>query len=161
MKRIALLVAGGVLVAAGTFAQAETIYHWKDEHGQAHYSDKPPPATAREVEERRVFSGRPESTASFTVRRVAANFPVTLYSADSCGEACTRARALLEQRGIPFTETMVETQEDLEAFRQTFGPPDEVPAATVGPRQLRGFEAAAWHRLLDNVGYPREAPPPQ
>ncbi len=161
MKRIAWLVAAGMLVTASTTAMAETIYHWKDEHGQAHYSDKPPPPEAREVEQRRVFAAQPESTASFTIRRVAADFPVALYTADNCGEACARARALLQQRGIPFAEIVVETQEDLENFRQIFGPPDEVPAATVGPRQLRGFESAAWHRLLDNVGYPREAPPPQ
>ena len=157
-------LAGAALLAAAlgfgaATANAETVYHWIDERGVKVFSDRPPPSTV-EHEVRRVGSRPADQVPAFSVRRAAANFPVALYTTDDCGTPCDQARALLQQRGIPFTEHVVDTEEDLEAFREVFGPPDEVPAATVGPRQLRNFQESAWHALLDNVGYPREAPPP-
>lgn len=161
MNRIVVLAVLGVLSGMAPPALAETVYHWTDDQGNPVFSDRPPPPSVRQYEQRRVFSSRPEAVPAYSVRQVAASFPVTLYTAEECGAPCDEARRLLSGRGIPFEERIVTSEEDLEAFRALFGPPDEVPAATVGPRQLRGLETGAWSRLLDTVGYPREPLPPQ
>lgn len=144
-------------LATGTVF-AGKVYHWKDEQGRSHFSDRPPPE-AREVEERRVFTGTPDPALPFAVRQAAENFPVTIYVSDECGDPCERARALLNERRIPFKEHNLVTEEDVEAYREVFDGSVTVPAATVGTRQLRGFEAGAWNALLDSAGYPREPLP--
>lgn len=161
MKRIAALIVFGVFAVLSSPVWAESVYHWLDKHGKPVFSDRPPPATVGEHEQLRVYSGRAEQVPAYSVRRVAADFPVSLYVAEDCGAPCAQARQLLSERGIPFAEHTITTEEDLEAYRAIFGPPDEVPAATIGPRQLRGFAPEPWNRLLDTVGYPREALPPQ
>jgi len=158
MKAPLVLVA--LVAVSGTLA-AQSAYRWVDEQGRVHYSDQPPPPRARQVEEKRLSAPRPDPTPAYTVSKAAADFPVTLYSAESCAELCARARALLAARGIPYIERIVKTEEDLAAYRQVFGQPDEVPAATVGRKPLRGFEAGAWNHLLDEAGYPRTALPPR
>jgi hypothetical protein len=161
MKRIAALTVLGMFAVLSAPVWAESVYHWLDEHGKPVFSDRPPPTAVRALEQRRVYPGRAEQVPAYSVRRVAADFPVTLYVAQDCGAPCAEARQLLSGRGIPFAEQMITTEEDLAAFRAVFGPPDQVPAATIGPRQLRGFAPDPWNRLLDTVGYPREAPPRQ
>lgn len=160
MKHVAALALCGLVAVLHSAAWADSVYRWLDEQGQPVFSDRPPPKGVGEHERREVFAAPAERVPAYSVRRVAAEFPVTLYVAQDCGAPCAEARQLLSARGIPFSEQMVASQEDLDAFRAVFGPPDEVPAATVGPRQLRGFAPGAWHSLLDAVGYPREAPPP-
>lgn len=159
MNRNTLVIALALLVAAGG-ASAQRIYKWTDEQGRPQFSDRPPPPGVQ-AEEQRVFSGRAEQVPSFSIRAVAANFPVALYTAEGCGAPCDNARQLLATRGIPFTEHSVEgTEEGLETYRQIFGSPETVPAATVGRQILKGFSEESWHTLLDQAGYPRTAPPP-
>lgn len=151
--RRALIVA----LAAGAFgghAGAAKIYQWTDEQGQIQYSDRPPPINTP-AQEKRVFSGHPDPTPSFTVRRASENFPVTLYTAADCGAPCDNARNLLKARGIPFTEKVIATKDDVKTFEGLFGSSHMVPAATVGQQPLKGFSASNWNSLLDLAGYPK------
>lgn len=157
--RIVVSVAVLALTATNLFAQGK-VYQWTDENGQVHFSDMPPPSRSN-VEEKRVFTGRPDATLPFSLRQLSTDFPVTLYVSQNCGEWCDRARALLTGRGIPFSETELATEEDVNAFRALFGGDPLVPAATVGNRQLKGFAESSWNTLLDQVGYPREPLPLQ
>ena len=158
--RCTVLVLLALTLAMGHAYGQARVYQWKDENGQMHFSDQPPP-TRSGVEERTVFAAPPDATLPFTLRQVSSNFPVTLYSSDNCGQWCERARALLQSRGIPFSEKSLNTQEDLDAFSALFGGEPRVPAATVGSQQLKGFTESSWHALLDQVGYPREPLPGQ
>jgi hypothetical protein len=96
---------------------------------------------------------------AYAVRRAAADFPVTLYTAATCTTPCATARQFLAARGIPFAEKAVASDSDLAAYRQRFGAPDEVPALAVGELTTKGFEAGRWNGLLDQAGYPKTALP--
>lgn len=158
MKTFALpALLAAILVAAG--AQAQTTYRWVDEQGRVQYSDQPPPPSIRRVEEKRFRSDPADTVDSYAVRQAAAAFPVVLYSSANCGDACGLARDLLNRRGVPFTEMPIATEADLAVYRERLGTPDEVPALTVGTLPLKGFQAAAWNRALDNAGYPSTAQP--
>lgn len=154
---LALLLALPLTAAA----QEKTTYRWVDERGQVHYSDRPPPSSVLELDQKRYAAPPPDPTPSYTVRKLAADFPVTLYTSDNCGELCIGARTLLQNRGVPFTETVIVTEADLAAYRQRFGAPESVPTLSVGTVPHKGFEAGGWNELLDRVGYPKTAVPPR
>ncbi len=155
MKPAPLALALVLAALAGAAAADSVTWRWVDAAGVVHYSDQPPPPGAQQVEQVRLSSGRADAVPGYATRKAAEDFPVTLYTAENCVELCAKARDFLVARGIPFTERIMRSEEDLAEFRRVFGPPDEVPAATVGRQPLRGFEAGAWQRLLDDVGYPR------
>jgi len=101
MNRIVFLIA--LLLAAGT-VQAAQLYRWVDDKGRVEWRDTPPPANAKKVERRTVGGSVIETTElPFSVQQAAKNFPLTLFITD-CGDGCTKARAHLNRRGLPFTE---------------------------------------------------------
>lgn len=153
----ALVLAIATAAFAGS-AGAAKVYQWTDEQGRVQYSDRPPPNDTP-VQEKRVFSGSPDPTPGFALRRATEDFPVTLYTSADCGEFCDNARMFLKARSIPFTETVLGTEDDMKAFEAVFGSAPEVPAITVGRQQLKGYSAGRWNTLLDQAGYPATASP--
>lgn len=149
----ALVLALATAAFAGG-ASATKIYQWTDEQGRVQYSDRPPPINTP-AQEKRVFSGSPDDTPGYVVRRASEDFPVTLYTSADCGTPCDNARDLLKGRGVPFTEKVLATADDGKAFETVFGTAPLVPAATVGRQQLKGFSAGSWNSLLDLAGYPK------
>ena len=141
-----------------TMGVAQTTYRWVDRNGQTIYSDQPPPADARQV----VKSGAPErgdeTQLPYATRRAAERFPVTLYTAANCVEPCERARALLNGRGIPFTEKLLKSEDELAELARELGGEANVPTLYVGRQHLAGFESVAWNNLLDLATYPKTAP---
>lgn len=143
-----------------TSSQAQSLYRWVDRaSGQTVFSDQPPPPGAA------VTGIRAEATAAaeeaplpYAVRLAAERFPVTLYTVSRCLEPCRQARELLNGRGIPFTETLVDTAEAQDALAARLGGEFAIPSLFVGSQSFRGFEATAWHSLLDLAGYPATAP---
>ena len=96
-------------------AQAGELYRWTDAKGNVYYGDVPP-ADATQVEVMTYSAApTPSEALSYEMRRAQQNFPVTLYVADNCGEYCSQARSLLSKRGIPFSEKMLITQEEIDA----------------------------------------------
>ena len=86
---------------------------------------------------------------------MAARFPVTLYTSTDCAP-CETGRKLLQQRGVPYSERSVSSDDDIAALqRLTSG--RSVPTLTVGAQALRGFLEADWQGTLDLAGYPRES----
>jgi len=143
------------LTLAATVAQADT-YRWLDAGGRTVVSDTPPPGKSKGV----VKSGeKPEAgdNQSFATKKAAEAFPVTLYTTAECINECKNARDLLNGRGVPFTEKMLQTQEQIDELKQLIGDA-VVPALKVGNQRFRGFEAAAYNNLLDLAGYPKTAP---
>ncbi len=153
-----LLLCLGLGISSGDVS-AQKTYRWVDEHGQVHYTDQPPPPTAKKAEVKNYAPSGADSTPGFATRKAAENFPVVLYSSDNCGDLCTSARDFLQKRGIPFSERKISTPEDFTAYRAIFGAPEEVPAVTIGRLNQKGFESERWNRILDDAGYPRMAPP--
>lgn len=138
-------------------AQSASLYRWVDADGKVHYTDQPPPPSARQVEEKKIGS-RPadDGQLPYATRLAAKNFPVILYNS-SCGEACTKARDHLAKRGIPFSEKDAGAPEVQEELTKLIGGV-EVPVLAVGKvTRLKGYVPAAWDAALDEAGYPKSA----
>lgn len=135
-------------------AQAE-IYRSVVPDGRVIYSDRPEPQA--EVQRLRFGKVEPQQNLPYDTQQAMRKYPVTLYVADTCGPGCDAARALLRQRGIPYTEKNLVTKEEIDAFKAAGGG-DVVPVLVVGKTWLKGFSADAWQQELDLAGYPKIAP---
>lgn len=157
-RRGALLL---ILAAVSGPAAAQNAYRWVDEKGVVQYSDQPPPQAIKKFEERKVQPNRGNAQLPFLTRKAAAAFPVTLFIGKDCSKHCDDARALLSRRGVPFSESRLDSAADAAAFTARFGSEPLLPSLTVGKDLETGFAAAAWEALLDRAGYPPAAPAPR
>lgn len=151
-----------VLILCALAAQtvdAANLYRWVDADGRVHYTDQPPPPTAKQAEEKK-FGGSyiPVDNMPYATQVAAKKFPVTLY-AGNCGDICTQGRDYLTRRGIPFSEKdPAKSEADSDALKKLVGT-TEVPVLLVGSEsKVKGFEASSWDALLDAAGYPRSNP---
>lgn len=154
MRRVFIILS---LVLALQPAMAGELYRWVDKAGKVHYGDVP--ANDAEQLETRKFVAPPESPSpsSYQLDKAKKNFPVTLYVIRNCGDACTQAHDFLSKHGIPFTETLLKNQQEINDFRDKSGS-DLSPTLQVGKNWLKGFQAQEWLDELDAAGYPLQAP---
>ncbi len=146
----------GWLLAAAASAQ---LYRWVDKDGKVHYSDTPPPSSAGKSAQLRSGGNVADSgTLPYATQQAAKNYPVTIYTADNCKEACADGRKLLQSRGVPFREVAITDENSRDELKKVSGG-EEVPVMTVGKSVTKGFGADAWHLALDAAGYPRSGPP--
>lgn len=138
-------------------SHAADLYKWVDAEGRTHYTDQPPPPTAKSVERKSAKGNTIESdTLPFQTQQVAKKYPVTLYSFQECGEVCASAEAYLSGRGVPFT---LKNQEQDKLAVQKLTGDNQAPVLVVGSQPpLKGFHEAQWGDLLDLAGYPRSNP---
>ncbi len=144
-------------LATAGLAQAGELFRWVDADGKVHYTDQPPPANAKKVEEKKL-SGSTINTSElpYATQQAVKKSPVTLYASD-CGEPCTQARDHLTQRGIPFASKNPQTVlADAEALTKLVGAAF-VPVLVVGSAVSKGYEKGAWDAALDAAGYPKSA----
>lgn len=147
------------VAAAGLIGPAMAQYKVVDANGRVTYTDKPPVTDNAKV----VNLGRSAPAAAdggdlglpFELRQVAARYPVTLYTGASC-TPCEAGRQLLRQRGVPYTERQIVTDEDSAALERLSGG-RTIPSLSVGSQALRGFNPTDWSSYLDAAGYPRES----
>ncbi len=124
--------------------------------GTVTYTDRPPSDNqpARVTPLSRSGAPRaPESGLPLELRQAAARHPVTLYTTEACAP-CDNGRKLLQERGVPYAEKRIVTDEDTAALERLVGG-RSVPALTIGAQPLRGFSATDWGAFLDAAGYPR------
>ena len=153
-----LIVLAGVGIAGAALAQYKVV----GPDGRVTYTDRPPVAETGKVTSLG-RSGAPASAPAangdaglpFALRQVAARYPVTLYAGANC-VPCDNARLMLQQRGVPYSERRVTSEEDGAAFERLSGG-RTIPALTVGSQALRGYNAADWTSTLDAAGYPRDS----
>src|SRR5712692_2794734 len=144
-----------VLISIAPLAQAET-YKWVDADGTIHYSDQPPPPSARKSERRQLGDKAGEVSMPYVLQQAVKNFPVTIFVYD-CGAGCDRARALLAKRGVPHTVKDPLAPGMREELKKATGGDEVVPVIEVGRQVLRGFEEGQWNAALDAAGYPKTA----
>ncbi|QXL85091.1 glutaredoxin family protein [Comamonas sp. NLF-1-9] len=148
---LAALLAGG--------AQAQTVYRIVGPDGRVTFSDRPPAAAAqgstvgRAASDASPAAGNRLDALPYALRQAATRYPVVLYSGDNCGP-CVNGRNLLINRGIPFTERTVTTQQDLQAYQRLAGEAN-LPLLTIGSQQIKGFADDEWSQYLDAAGYPK------
>lgn len=149
MRNTALLILACSLSAV---AYADT-YKWVDEKGATHYTDKPPPPNAKKVERKKLQESVIGTGTPYSVQQAAKNHPVTLYIND-CGDPCASARALLNKRGVPFTEKNPQNPAGQAELSALAGGKAGIPFLRVGEAMVNGFEEGQWNAALDNAGYP-------
>ena len=147
--RCAAGLAGLLLLASAcAIAQTQQVYRYLDTDGRVVYSDKPPPADARNAQAKRIGRNSIEtSELSFATQQAQERFPVTLYTF-SCGVVCDTAQGLLNKRGVPHTVVDVAQGDGADRLKRlTNGL--EAPALQVGEQVATGFneDQVAGHAL--------------
>jgi glutaredoxin len=155
-------VAGPFLFAALALAlpaHAQTLYRYVDPSGHVVYSDQPPPPDAKGVQSKQLQGNVIDTDATpLATRQAMQAFPVTLYTFD-CGDVCREAQALLARRGVPHATVDVTTPEGGTKLKSLTGG-QSAPVLQVGDKRLAvGYNEARWQALLDEAGYPKDAPP--
>lgn len=149
-----------LVIAAMLLAQAWpalALYKVVQPDGSVTYTDRPPAAGSGRI----ITLGRGAAVVASDValplelRLARQRYPVTLYTSPDCAP-CDNGRRLLQQRGVPFSERLVTTEDDAVALERTVGG-RTVPALTIGTQALRGLSETDWSAYLDAAGYPRES----
>lgn len=156
MKLAKLLNASYLLLSAvlASTAHAE-LYKWVGADGKVTYSDVAPPANAKQVEKRALSGGSTGVVLPADLAAAVALNPVTLYAASSCAP-CDEGRALLKQRGVPFSEKTIASNEDIAKLKQVGGDA-QLPLLIINNSKFRGFERQEWNQSLSNAGYPENS----
>ncbi len=157
-RRAARLAGLLLLASACAIAQTQQVYRYVDVDGRVVYSDKPPPADARNAQAKRIGRNSIEtSELSFATQQAQERFPVTLYTF-SCGVVCDTAQGLLNKRGVPHTVVDVSQGDGADRLKRlTNGL--EAPALQVGDQVATGFNETRWQGMLSDAGYPKTPPP--
>jgi glutaredoxin len=145
-------------LGALTTAQAQTIYRIVGADGKVTFSDKPPASAeqGKVAGTGATSSGAPAGgSLPFELRQVVAKYPVTLYTGQEC-TPCGSGRALLTGRGVPFSERVISTNEDLAALQRLTGSAS-LPVISIGGQRIKGFSDAEWTQYLDLAGYPKSS----
>lgn len=141
-----------LLCAAGASAQ---MYKWTDAKGVVHFSDQPPPAASDRKVEQKAFGGSGErGQLPYALAEAVRKSPVVLYTTPAC-TACDQGRTMLQQRGIPFAEKTVVTNEDQAKLAEAGGT-GRVPLLLVGGAKRIGFDAGSWNDALNDAAYPKQ-----
>ena len=150
------------LLLAGSAAQAQ--YKVVGPDGSVTYTDRPPTAANAQVTPigryaiaaaAAAAAANAESSLPLELRTAMQRHPVTLYTGDAC-TPCDAARRLLQQRGVPFVERRVSSEEDVGALERLTGA-RSVPSLSIGAQPLRGFNDVDWTNYLDAAGYPTQS----
>lgn len=156
MGQTPALLALACIAAWGLSAHAQPVYRIVGPDGKVTFSDKPP-ADAKPVA---TVGGASQPTDNkptlpYALQQIAGKYPVTLYSSKGCGP-CDTGRMLLAQRGIPFTEKTVNTNEDVTAFGR-ISKENALPLLMIGGQAVKGFSDSEWSSYLDAAGYPKQS----
>ena len=153
MKYSVLAPLAIAMLLAATTAQAQ-LYKWVAPDGTVSFSDKPPPANAAKVE-RKSYAGGGSSLDQlpFELANAAKGSPVTLYTNSGCGVACDMGRKFLVERGIPYSEKLVDTEESFTLMKKQAGD-IKFPTLVVGRNKQTGFNSGEWGGALTVAGYP-------
>jgi glutaredoxin len=149
MRGILILLV--LLAAQAALAQQ---YRWVDEKGRVHYSDTPPPPTAKSAQKKNLKANSIGSQPNFELSQAMKSAPVTLYSHPDCKDLCDMAREVLNKRGVPFTEVSATDEAKLEQLRRVSGGM-KVPVLVVGRQVETNVSAEAYNQALDLAGYPK------
>lgn len=127
------------------------------------FSDRSPTLSTNSVKTGDGSAARPPGDAApaglaglpYELRQVALKHPVVLYTAENCAP-CAAGRALLANRGVPFSEKTVTTAADKDALQRLSGG-YSLPFLTLGSQRLNGFSGIEWTEFLSAAGYPKSS----
>ena len=149
--RTTVLFIGVMLAASAAWAQQ---YRWVDENGRVHYTDTPPPPSAKNAQKKNLKGSELGQQESYEMMEATRKAPVTLYTFTECQAPCQMARDVLNKRGVPFREKQVSNQQMLDELQKVSGGTN-VPVLVVGAQVEKTASPAAFNQALDIAGYPR------
>jgi glutaredoxin len=153
---IKFIAAQAVIMLAAGHLHAQQVYKSVDKNGRVTYSEVPPlPGSGDKLTADSASSG----SLPYALQQVVSRYPVTLYTTADCGP-CINARLMLTQRGVPFKERTVSSNEDIDAFKK-LNTENTFPLATIASQQLKGYEETEWTKYLDAAGYPKSSTLPR
>jgi len=147
-RTLVLVVAA--LAATSAWAQQ---YRWIDEKGRVHYTDTPPPPSAKSAQKKNLKGNAVGLQPNYALSQAAKSSPVKLYSHPDCQDPCQLARDVLNKRGIPFTEISAIDAAKVEELKRVSGGA-RVPVLVVGGQVESTPSAEAYNQALDLAGYP-------
>ena len=154
---IYLIAIQAIIMLAMSGLHAQQVYKSVDKQGRVTYSEAPPaPSTGDKLVG---DSAGSNASLPYALQQVVSRYPVTLYASAECAP-CINARIMLTQRGVPFTERTVTSNEDIEAYKRLNGD-TSLPMATIAAQQLKGYEETEWSKYLDAAGYPKTSTLPR
>jgi glutaredoxin len=147
LAAVAMLLGGATV---GALAQYKIV----GPDGKVTYTDKPP--TPQDI---RPGTGTPAQSGTgglpFETRQAMTKYPVTLFTMKNC-PGCDQARQSLRQRGVPFSEYSVATNDDYVALQARFGG-TSLPVVLIGNQSTKGYSSSDLQSYLDAAGYPAQA----
>jgi glutaredoxin len=139
-------------LAAGAQAQ---LYKSTGPDGKVTYSDIPPAkGNQGNIVQQKTGAGISDVNDGmpYELAQAVKNSPVTLYSSEKC-IPCDDGRKMLNERGIPFSEKTIKSNDDIAALRKVTSE-NQLPILTVGRNKESGFSPSAWGTALTAAGYP-------
>lgn len=150
MRRAFLVLLAVLAAQSSSLAQP---YRWTDAEGRVHYSDALPPASAKDVQKKRLYDNAIGQQPGYELSQAVKTAPVTLYTHPSCTSVCSALRQLLGQRGVPFTEVIANEPKTLAQLGR-ISADHSVPVLVVGAYVEKTPTASAYNQALDLAGYP-------
>ena len=152
-KIIAVLA---IITPASGLLHAQQVYKSVDKNGRVTYSEVPPlPGSGDKL----TGDSAANVALPYALQQVVSRYPVTLYTTAECAP-CINARLMLTQRGVPFAERTVSSNEDITAYKK-LNSENNFPLATIAAQQLKGYEETEWTKYLDAAGYPKSSTLPR
>lgn len=142
-----------LLLCAG--AASAQMYKWVDANGKTHFTDTPPPASAKAAPIKGPVSATSSADLPYSLANAVRTYPVVLWTTAPC-PTCDSGRAYLKSRGIPFTEKTVTTGADEEKLKEAGGD-GRLPLLTVGRSKLIGYQQGSWSDALAAAAYPERS----
>jgi glutaredoxin len=146
------IAAAFFLLVLAANAQAQ-LYKSTGPDGKVTYSDTPPASGNVTQTKTAAGTGGDNQTLPYELGQAVKNSPVTLYSSEKC-IPCDDGRDMLNERGIPFREKTVKSNEDIAELRKITSE-NQLPILTIGHSKESGFSATAWGAALTAAGYPQ------
>lgn len=154
MRRMNLLLVLVLFIIGSPITRAETLYKWIDSQGRVSYHDHLPPADSEYRVETKNVNGGNKSKSDDTLAGAAEKFPVVLYSVPECG-SCDLARLYLQKRKVPFTESNLNDNPELQQTLKKKIGSVSVPTLTIGDKVMKGYVESVLEGQLDEAGYPK------
>lgn len=145
-----------IITPASGLLHAQQVYKSVDKNGRVTYSEVPPlPGSGDKL----TGDSAANVALPYALQQVVSRYPVSLYTTAECAP-CINARLMLTQRGVPFAERTVSSNEDITAYKK-FNSENNFPLATIAAQQLNGYEETKWTKYLDAAGYPKSSALPR
>lgn len=146
-----LIAVQAIIMPTTDILYAQQVYKSVDKQGRVTYSEVPPaPSTGDKLVG---DSASSNPSLPYALQQVVSRYPVTLYTNADCAP-CINARIMLTQRGVPFTERLIASNEDIDAYKR-LNSDNSLPMVTIAAQQLKGYEETEWTKYLDAAGYPK------